>query len=336
MEKFDIPQYEHEESAQRSAENGISIDKFLKSKDIEVLETGMSKLNDFFSELSDEKMPQTIVFLETSARPLYYFLKPLIENTYARRNLNFPNIRFVMNFAELDKWKGEAIDYETQKENLDELKSDQRKKPDRNLQLQISHITGDLEGQELNLELGLIPSLNSYAYYYEEDMMSRRVERVFEEIDKDELAGDEVLFIDDYINKGGTIKNLDSALDTSEELGAKMGEVKFNLFSFYRNNKSLDYEKDHPSSRFNVISGETGDDYGGFYYRSDGCFSPFKSARYKEEKEAMLGVKKVLGERTVARAPNADYEKMSSLRKTMAELGERILRDKISSVNNDQ
>lgn len=309
---------------------------FLRQKDVEILSTGMAKLKDFFTGLPDSKMPSVIIFFDTSARPLCYLLKPLIEQTYTQRGLRLPKIQFAVSYSEIEKWTSDAHEFEYFEEELGRLNAEQRGNPGLDLQPEIEVIKDIMETKqeaELEMKLGIRSSLSIGALEHEKyTVMPSRISKIIDSSDNKE-----VLFVDDYINKGGTIENLDSSLSTIIDEVPSLADIRVNLFCFYRNNKSLEYEKDHPESRVTIINGLSGgDDYQGFLYRDVSAFSPLKKGRYQKDKEAMIGVKKEIGKETVVRAPNADHERMALLRKTMRELGERILHEEISPVNSDK
>lgn len=75
----------------------------LHSIDEYVIRVGMSRLYDCLSNLSAHQFPNLIVFPESSARPLAYGVKAIVEHLCRTRHLPIPAFRFILTMQESEK-----------------------------------------------------------------------------------------------------------------------------------------------------------------------------------------------------------------------------------------
>lgn len=84
-----------ETDAQRQEEKE-TLDQLLSTDDREVLENGLEKLALIFTRMKlQKKLPTIILFPETSARPLVYAVKPVLDGIYARAGQKLPEYQFI-------------------------------------------------------------------------------------------------------------------------------------------------------------------------------------------------------------------------------------------------
>lgn len=73
-----------------------TLDQLLSADDREVLENGLEKLGLIFTRMKfQKKLPTIILFPETSARPLVYAVKPVLDEIYTRAGQKHPEYQFI-------------------------------------------------------------------------------------------------------------------------------------------------------------------------------------------------------------------------------------------------
>jgi hypothetical protein len=68
-------------------------ESFLRNEDILDIQTGLYKLYELLN--TQEELPDTLIFPETSSRPLVYAVDPIIEEVYSKRGLTKPRTVYV-------------------------------------------------------------------------------------------------------------------------------------------------------------------------------------------------------------------------------------------------
>lgn len=304
---------------------------FLTEKDREVMRAGMEKLKQFFNETPPDKLPTVIVFFDISARPLLYFLKPLIEQVYFQKGVSLPKYRFVSSFSRIEKYRDLAEAHSALKQELQELESQEGASTDEELNRQIDDIRNAINDIEIKAEDSSQPSLSPEEVQEESNIFSERLNVIFSL-----STNGAVLFIDDFINDGGTLKNLNNAIDellmwenSKDQQSSRISPDLITMFTFYAEGREKYGNKEERlSSKIKVIEGMSGEDYTGFKYRDTYSFLPSKVMRYQKEKEAIIGNRKSFASVDGGvRAENADPQKMSQLRQIMRTLGEQALND---------
>jgi hypothetical protein len=333
MEKIpnlEQPSQESSKSVKESPE-GIQETRYFSEGDKEVLQAGLSKLQDYLENVPPEKLPSIIAFLDSAARPLFYFLKPLFEKVYKEKGVDIPQYRYVQNFSHLAIWSGDAWEVDMLEYEIEGLQNRYDEEKSEGLKQEIERLSISLERLKIEMELKEHPPTQDRTDFADEEIVfQNRIEEVF-----DLAPNDEVLFIDDYINKANTVEGLSGAIDHMMYENESSG-LEAKLFVLFRNEESLDYEKTHKDSPVEVISGTIGKGYSGFRYRDTSTYNPYKQERYQKEKESIIGVKKVMGDKFVNRAPNANSTRMAELRSLMSKYGKEMLEQDLERKKEDE
>ncbi len=308
------------------------IDKYLSPQDLEIIDLGLEKIQ---KELAFRKeLPKTIVFLETSARPLYYVLAPLLKKIYLEKGETFPAIKFLTPHKDL--WKIQLkIDEirRMQQEKLDPLHSSfveyardslarNQFSPGTTLEVATQELLdGNIEEAELYLTLsGYKPEELLARTDNLMDSAEQTLDAQLQTLKKttDNADGHELFFIDDYLNTGDS---LDALYD-----GLVRNEISYSsLFIFAANDtKPIRDEDGYPLyGTLKVIIGKSvnGNQYSGFRYRTNGSFNPWKTYDAKKEQFSYVGTSKTLDRQSAIPVPNTTGLKRTELRQILKKIG---------------
>ncbi|MFH1712359.1 MAG: hypothetical protein ABH846_03955 [Patescibacteria group bacterium] len=107
------PESENEVKKPAKLEKEVDIETLINQSDREVLERGLNKLAEILKDKADEDLPKVFIFPDTSARPLVYAVKPVINELYEQRGLPKPDFQF---FA---VYRQDELYYEATREEYD-------------------------------------------------------------------------------------------------------------------------------------------------------------------------------------------------------------------------
>jgi hypothetical protein len=295
---------------------------YLSKEDIFVLQKGLQKLWEMFTSMDEKDLPSDIIFPEAAARPLFYAVKPLIDTVYIKRGQPKPKFHFLVVHSKQRSLEDLQY-YQQQLQNLEKTKSDEDEDEISSLQDMISEIKTSLqahnevrEPEQLDIPDELILENEMHLY--------NRLDEILH------TGNEKVLIIDDMIDKRTTV---DLIGQTFAELKSYSENSKQNPLTFFAFYSKKNQENPLSQEDMVVISGldDTTKDleqYAGFRYRDDFSFNPNKSARYRKDLEAALGVKKYMGEKYVSPAKNKNPKKMQALRDFLKNQGNIFLRQK--------
>jgi hypothetical protein len=83
------------ESFEKNTFEAKKPENILNEWDREILHEGGKNVVKMMLKDFNNKLPDVIVLPDTSARPLYYLLKPLVEKLEKKKNIKKPNFQFV-------------------------------------------------------------------------------------------------------------------------------------------------------------------------------------------------------------------------------------------------
>jgi len=315
-----------EKSLSKSEEEKI-FEKYLSPMDKEVLLTGLSKLKKILE--TAQELPKAVVFLETSARPLFYAIAPLLDLIYKKRGQPKPQIAFITPHKNI--WKIEDLlerIAELKKQKQDPLNSDRIEDAKRMLNDGYSFSRGTalrdavlslLQGEIEELEM----SIKNIGYSLDE-LPTKNLERIAEQnLDRqfDVLQyktkvtlGSQLLFVDDYLNKGSSIVTLREALYWHDLESS-------NIFIFAANRDLGDTERQKLSG-LNIEIGKylSPGSYTGFRYRASGRFNPFETWEEKEKAATYTGTRKNIAQLTTSRVSPTNTTR-AELRSVLKKVG---------------
>ncbi len=238
---------------------------------------------------------------------------------YSDKGVEIPKYCFYTNFSDIEKYQDYAIMYSHFKSELEELELEEEIEDTKNSIKEYEAIAHEEDHPTLDI------NNVDMEYYYRTEHLGK----IFS------LSNyKQVLFIDDFINKGGTIRYLNENIDNliNQEENSDIPDTKIShdlvtFFMFYlEEGEKYGKKEDRVASNFRVIEGTSGENYAGFKYRNTSAFSPFKRKRYQKEKESAIGVEKMFGRvQGTKRAENRNSKKVHELRKTMKILGKQAL-----------
>ncbi len=278
--------------------------KELQGVDIFVLEEGLKKLQRFFLSCPAEEFPQTLIFPDTSARPLAYAVKALVEDVCHRRALPVPALRF---------FQGKRLhqtfhDPHAEHEATSALKEISR--------LDVSPgAWKDLGSQLKKIQRDFSYKRESRREYHEQ-IIAQKSMRTRAETIMGETKSDFVMVIDDFMVEGGTLKGVKDAF--APLLPKKPHAFRSFIFCLYEESDSADV-LDTPDEFFGI----TTRDVSSSQYLKGSRFTGFS---YRENHPArVVGVVKDHSSPHVTLAPEANQNRMRALRQEMTEVATRVI-----------
>jgi hypothetical protein len=295
---------------------------YLNEKDLEVMTRGLDVLKNYFNELTSHELPDTLVFPETSARPLVYLIKPLLEQVYKSKGVPLPSLQFFnipsgKDFQDYMRL-GEATFLENKRseieDEIDYLVEEQYEsnspEEEQEYGRQIECYEGEISGIE-----------EKYTHFKNSKVLS---EELMEEIISKSKGN--LFFVDDYVYKGSTFELLNEIQRKVESKNNKTVSTQY--FSFFDQNpdNGLSDKVDRPYFYGSSSKDDGLEQYIGFKYRSTpSTFCPEKGALYKQENERHIGVKRENGEKYVSKSDLAKYADMAEFRRELSQMGNEFV-----------
>lgn len=292
----------------------------LSSDDEMVLEFGLHSLRDLLVKRRKEELPSVIIFPETSARPLYYAVSPIINKIYQDNDLLAPNYCFVNAVRSTDKIK----DYKSMDSESEGLKT---------LKQEINSLEKAQQGG-WDSRSGI-----PYEVYdkLDDDIVNKREEyrlqsdwgvvlnERFKEILDANKTGN-ILVVDDFIGRGETLAQF-KQMETI--LGA---DRKLDFFVFFdaRKNSSdgrINSGLNKYEFRYKELASYNGLKFGGRPI-TGAMGLPVEPSVTINDKKSMVGVTKPeYPSKYVIRSSCADSKKMKQLRMEMNVIAKKVLED---------
>ncbi len=279
--------------------------KELQGVDIFVLEEGLKKLQRFFLSCPAEEFPQTLIFPDTSARPLAYAVKALVEDACHRRALPVPALRFFqakrMGLTYHDPNAGHEATLALKKiSQLDVSPSGWKDLGSRLKEIRNEFTQGRRSRRE-----------------HDEEIVAQRSMRSRAEMIVGETGSDFLMVVDDYMVDGGTLKGIREAF--APLLSSKPHAFRSFVFCAYDRRDSA-RDLDTPDQIFGVT---TRDVSGSGYSTGPMHFTGFS---YREDDPARtVGVVKDFSGTNVKKSPTANHDRMRGLRQEMVDVAERVI-----------
>lgn len=279
----------------------------LSATDVAVIERGLTSLAHYFKTLTPETFPQIIIFPDTTARPLWYAVRPLIKQQYTIHHLPLPQINFVPVFN-----------------NLPAITA---------LQNQLKHLTSQKRTHDIDIQIHLIKTelevagvgalmRTSGRKFIDIDLVERTQRALARRLSDIIHTTNRLLVIDDFTDNGGTFSELITALDKISPR-----ELDLTCFTFF--NRSSKPPQFPPSIYGTCIAGSTPKNfpnYSGFSYRGYSAFNPYDNLNNRRDKASITGVSKHVGESVTRRSPFQSPRVMQQLRNLCATIGEHALK----------
>lgn len=310
--------------------------EILTEMDKQVLEHSLSRFKEYLGDLKPEELPSLILFLETSARPLYYALKPILDVVYKDKNKDLPEAKFLLTIRGLERDELE-ISPDADKEKVESLK-----KEINDLVGKTSSITWGLEETRSEKELKQERKLNQNRLFnkkleiIKEAGWGKKQEEAFKKAIASTSEGN-ILVVDDFLHSFESIEQVERLkylLPKDRKLnyfvmyngrGSYRKSEEKNIEKKYKNklHVGLDHDDEKTSSKMVEISNFRGFSYTG---RGQAVFSYDYNPQVSEsEKRAMVGVVKPnQPSQYVERIKDPDANKMTQLRKELTDIGTRI------------
>jgi len=73
---------------------------YLPIEDRVVIRRGLSRLLEYLESLSSEKLPEMVVFPDTTSRALFYAVSPVLQRVYEQRGAERPKFRFLVTWSD--------------------------------------------------------------------------------------------------------------------------------------------------------------------------------------------------------------------------------------------
>ncbi len=278
--------------------------KELQEADIFVLEEGLKKLQRFFLSCPAEEFPQTLIFPDTSARPLAYAVKALVEDACHRRALPVPALRFFQAKRIYPVFHDATTEHEVSTALKEIAKVDVSPTAWKDLGSKLKKIQRDFAyRRELHRE-------------HDEQIIAQKSMRTRAETIIRETGSEFIMVIDDFMVEGGTLNGVKEAF--APLLPKKSHAFRSFAFCLYEENDSADV-LDTPDEFFGI----TTRDVSSSKYLKGSRFTGFS---YRENHPArVVGVVKDHSSPQVKLAPEARQDRMRALRQEMTEVATRVI-----------
>ncbi len=209
---------------EKSEENNN--ERRLQEKAKEAITAGILQLNRTLEEINRTKgsLPGTIIYPETTTRPLSYAVEPLLKEIYSKHQQELPQRVFVKTFSEHQMDKNRKLDQERD-EKLKQLKNEQRKnqeiieKTKRELKkyrprskeyVTASEQLHQLQEKKKNLRGSIVKTKENIRIFEQGADLQAMNQRVNEITSN--ASDNPILVIDDLVGRGRTFRALNDAL----------------------------------------------------------------------------------------------------------------------------
>ncbi len=282
------------ESIEKNNQISYEAKTLLTEKDEKIVKESLETLLHKLSDIPNEKLPAIVAFLDTTARPMAYAVKPILKKIYRKAQINEPEIQFLTTYRNIDQDKTaagylftETFFYEMAEGTL--FEEALKKATDECL------LMGDDEA-----------TLKSYSKQITDHYLTlmARINSLLES-----AKGSPILIFDDYISNMTSYRQI---VGVSKALRVNPGQITF--FSMYGMWSKEHLEKTaYPDVPIWIGSDAKGTKWSGFSYRSE----PEKSKYLGVTKDSPNIAKRISSE-------EMDSEKMKELRQIFNNLGEEI------------
>lgn len=280
-------------------------EKLLPQQDRESIRIGLGVLTKYLSSL--DTLPKVMIFPETTARPLFYAVKPAINELYASRGINPPAFSFFKLVSTIPLYADRDAQNLIDEANRDD---DERWYED------------ETEAEKLDRKQEEALSVKKAEQIIIEAetsrlMMQKRAEEIVRKAQIE--AGDSVMIIDDFSShEETTITEIRKAFKDAQ---AKKGaEIDVHAFAFLATENKLD--QDHPLTH--VLIGRLDPNRDPEHTR----WAISAGLSYQLRNKESIGNKKNYNGLYSFLPPDADRESMSALRSALRQVGEDFVKDK--------
>ncbi|MDF1497099.1 MAG: hypothetical protein P1P90_03485 [Patescibacteria group bacterium] len=301
---------------------------FLSDEDIETIKDGMEKFWKKYQERSPEELPTAVIFTETSARPFAYLFKPILEKLYSSKGIKPPGLGFILTHQDMDlaiamhredfdweSWSQEYISEKTegltrriegykvrlrQNDDTQNRESERGSQSQERMKKQIDDLQKDLDSLADKVKN------KKEAWELIVSKVKSEAERLIEQ-----GKAPHVLFVDEQVYHGGTIRFLEKAF---QEVKKVYSEFEVEFFTF----KDAALDKADSGGDFGFRSG-----LGDRYLVADYSFDEF-AFRENDLKSSTIGLTKELGGERVRKSADADQERMHYFRNLLKQIGEEM------------
>lgn len=289
----------------------------LNEDDRKVLEFGLHELENLLSKKETKELPSTIVLMDISARPLYYAIKPIIENVY-RDKKERPQYYFLSAVRDAEIVKLNT--YEDEKD-LEEITEGVYEEKIEKFGLSMKKVG------ERTVQKPRIKVRDNIDY----EGLRKSFKDRFTKILNNSPAGN-LLIIDDYLSKGETVNKIE---ETASEILPSGRKLDFFVF-FDSNSNSVDGYINinvHPGiSENELCHGNLSKELMNFnaFSFTNKYDSPWLTqTKSKYTKEEIVGVRKnIEPHETVVPNEKIDIDGKKQLRKEMETMAKKVLADK--------
>lgn len=298
----------------------------LSEQDREVIEIGLHRLKDLIEKSRPEDLPAVIVFLETSARPLVYAVKPILEKIYRDAHVSMPSYRFLTTITAYSRTH-ESRDDEPDAKNEE---AEWLRREIKNLISEFGKLIStafhydymdEAEGKRIREAI-----LQRGREYRAATGWTKSQSERLKAIQKNSRQGG-ILFVDDYISiNADTLKQI---LDLEHLVP---NDKKISFFTLFSAIDKEELARLTGSHRMTCEAGLTYDEVDkqkNWRLRSyDGLRRSYIGENEEvKSKEVVLGVKKDVPSQTTVRSELANPQQMRQIREEMASIGEKVLSD---------
>jgi len=285
----------------------------LNEDDRKVLEFGLHELENLLSEKETKELPSTVVLMDISARPLYYAIKPIIENVYKDKK-ETPQYYFLSAVRDTEIIKLNTYEDEKDLEEITEGIYEEK-------------IDGfgwsTKKVGERTFQKPKIKIRENIDYDGWKEAFKNRFAKIL-----DNSPAGNLLIVDDYLSNGETLNKIQ---ETAGEILTTDRKLDFFVF-FDSNGESVSKNTDT-----NIHAGINRKELGGkelmnfnalsFTNKYGSPWTPQTKSKYT--KEEIVGVKKTVDpQETVVPNEKVNIEGKRQLRKEMEAVAKKVLADK--------
>ncbi len=325
-------------------------DEFLSESDVDDLNEGLETFWRAFSRLPPEAFPQAVFYTDTSARPLAFLFRPLLQTLAARAGRPEPETAFLVTHRSdviIDALWDEGVDWDRLPALFMDRRAQQIDKMLDKYRRQIARLAHDplpetrerlahayLGLREIEAERRALPQ-NALAWRrHLEDLVERL--SLFAKRSAERHPGAECapfLVIDEHVDRAQTVKLLLMACrEANRRLVVRPGAIPLEMRVFTFGDRRVDEDEAElrPTLPYRDFRRELGDRYlVGCRHGSAGEFQYATSERHREpeeeadplRRERAIGVRKDSSYPYALRSPVADPWRMRALRRLLAAIG---------------
>ncbi len=271
-----------------------------------ILEQGLRSLYKYLDRLPAEEFPEAVIFLDTSARPFVYAVKPILDVVSERHGIKKPLIRFIQPVRSSDyaEWEKRRL-----KKRMEENKK-------------MGYQMTNAERSEMETAFVALDREIAERHEVEQALpfhLAERAHEILKETDaKRLLVVDECKFHGESLGK---VHEAFSSLPPEEQPAIKD-------FIFYTQAEQPSHEWN--SRNRDLIVGTTYGDLESLDDPEIGTnFVGFFFGTFPEHKEADTGVRQEETGKYVRRSPHADKERMLAIRNAMTDIAGQVLKEMV-------